>query len=282
MKRIVPLLLMLLLLTSCGAEEQAIISEVNTSTEFSMAYTAFTGTRQATISISDSATATVTGSLTSKSGSLSITIADEEGNVAFEATESTGASSFSVKLTGPANYTIDVTADNHTGSFSFQWEIIGAAVQEASSQAAPADQAPVESEPAEKAPAESSAAPSESPELSSETVEPSASPEATVPTFNVEELDWNGIFTSADGIISLELWQADSTSYEFEFTQDETVLLGVARIDLETMASASCTVNGAVIDFTWTDTQTLEVSTGGTVAALSLDPTGTYVFVEMN
>jgi hypothetical protein len=262
MKRVLSLLLvLLLLLAGCGRQTSAVISETSTATAFSMTHTAYTGHRETTLSVNDSATATVTGSLTSKSGSQTVTITDENGNVAFAADGDSGASNFTVKLTGPATYTIAVDLTDHTGSYSFEWEVLGAASQE-----------PVPSETTEAVEPE--------PVPTVETAEPEPEPSLEDTGFSVEDLDWNGVFTAENG--TLELWQADSTSYEFAFQQGEASLVGVARIDLEDLITATCTLGSATVTFTWLDTQTLSVTADGTVAALTLDPTGTYTFTGMN
>jgi hypothetical protein len=260
MKRVLPLLLvLLLLLAGCGRQTSAVISETSTATAFSMTHTAYTGHRETTLSVNDSATATVTGSLTSKSGSQTVTITDEDDNVAFAADGNSGASNFTVKLTGPATYTIAVDLTDHTGSYSFEWEVLGAASQE-------------------PRPSETTEAVEPEPVPTVETAAPEPSPADT--GFSAEDLDWNGVFSAENG--TLELWQADSSSYEFAFQQDAESLVGVARIDLEDMTTATCTLGSATVTFAWLDTRTLSVTADGTVAALTLDPTGIYTFTEMN
>ena len=286
MKRIFLLLLLLsLLLTGCGSEKTSIISEVNTASEFSMSYTSFTGTRTAAISISDSATAAVTGVLSSSSGNLSIRISDEAGNVAFAADDVSGSASFSVSLTGPGEYIIEVSADAHTGSFSFTWEVIGAAVQSESASDTWSSIQDADAEPDNTADAVSDNTAAEADEADSalsDTDTEGADTDDTNASSVFSDPNWNGIFTSADSSISLEFWLADNSSCEFAFTKGDLILMGVARIDPEIPAVASCTFSDAVVSFEWYDQETLTVTATGATAALALDPTGVYTFTEMN
>ncbi len=129
MKRLVLLFLVLCLLCTACASSQVLTSE-HTATEFSMAYERYTATESTTISVNDGATVTLTGSLVTQSGSVSVVISNADGETV-HSSENTGESfTFHVILSGPNTYTITVDCQKHTGSFSFTWETTGAQNQE--------------------------------------------------------------------------------------------------------------------------------------------------------
>lgn len=122
MKRFfVTLLALLMLLSGCtGSFVTKSSKENQNSHSFSMRYSYFNGTKVYTIDAKEEKLA-VKVDIVSDSGDLAITIAKDGEAPAYTGNQ-IPTSSFTVYLAEPGRYTVTVTANAHTGSYSFDWE----------------------------------------------------------------------------------------------------------------------------------------------------------------
>lgn len=96
--------------------------ESNSSTGISMSYEKFSGCKQRLIEVKDNAPFVITVDIVSESGSIDVYITRENGQEghSYEG-HSIQTSIFTVTLTEPGNYTIQVEAKKHIGGYSFSW-----------------------------------------------------------------------------------------------------------------------------------------------------------------
>jgi len=87
-----------------------------TKTGFSSEHDLLRGERQYTINIKEKTTMNV--KVESKDGSISAKMTDKDGNVIFEKTD-IETESFSFEIPAKGRYTVDITAEDHEGSYSF-------------------------------------------------------------------------------------------------------------------------------------------------------------------
>lgn len=129
MKRIACLLLLLTLALPMTACESALRSSgttfmcvsTETSESFSMSYEKFDGMKQYRLKTKQD-NAAVWVNIETESGTLSVkvTSADKSDTLVYEAENlQTGDFAFTVPEAG--KYTVTVTADEHSGSYSFDW-----------------------------------------------------------------------------------------------------------------------------------------------------------------
>ncbi len=113
----------LVLLSGCDLNSNNIENgnEVNTSTEISMVYDKFTGSRQTHIEVAENQPVTVVVEIVTDKGSLEATIVRDAGNDVRYEGHQIPTSSFTVGLNDPGRYTLNIKAVNHAGSFSFKW-----------------------------------------------------------------------------------------------------------------------------------------------------------------
>jgi hypothetical protein len=113
----------LILLSGCDLNSNNIENgnEVNTPTEISMVYDKFTGSRQTHIEVAENQPVTVIVEIVTDKGSLEATIVrDADNDVRYEGHQ-IPTSSFTVELSDPGRYTLNIKTVNHAGSFSFKW-----------------------------------------------------------------------------------------------------------------------------------------------------------------
>ncbi|MGM9640880.1 MAG: hypothetical protein ACI3V3_05890 [Faecousia sp.] len=87
---------------------------------FSMRYETFDGTKEYTIRVHDGQTLAVKVEIVTESGSLALTIAQKGEEPAYMGNDlqTTG---FTVYLKEAGTYRVTLTADEHSGSYSFDW-----------------------------------------------------------------------------------------------------------------------------------------------------------------
>lgn len=96
--------------------------EQNTPTKMSMSYSKFDGYRKTTIKVEENQPVTVMVAIVSEKGSLDAYIAldNDQAITAYEG-HNIPTSSFVVTLNEPGNYTLRVDANDHKGSYAFNW-----------------------------------------------------------------------------------------------------------------------------------------------------------------
>ena len=92
--------------------------ENNTLDNWTARYAFFDGSRRRTVN-ADGGPTVLVADITTASGDLGLTVADEQGNVLFSQ-QGIETSSFEIELPGKA--TVTVTGDDHKGSFSLSWD----------------------------------------------------------------------------------------------------------------------------------------------------------------
>lgn len=128
-KRILGLCLILSLFTGCSSEKTAVISqEKNESDRLYMSHEEYTGTRSTSITVGESASVTVTISVTSVSGAMDISIIKEDGTAVYQTADITSNLEMELTLDGPEKYIVTVVLKKHTGSYDITWETLGAVV----------------------------------------------------------------------------------------------------------------------------------------------------------
>ena len=114
----------MILLTGCSGSWVIINGfTYNTPTKISMRYDRFDGYKTKTLDVEAGETVVVSVKVVTNSGLLDAFIAkDNNTNDCSYQGNDIPTSSFTVNLTSEGKYTIRVDADNHSGSFSFEWE----------------------------------------------------------------------------------------------------------------------------------------------------------------
>lgn len=121
MKKLTILLfLIIFLLGLCGCSYVNIIA-VSTSSSSKMyaSYVRLNGSREHTITVKDGEPVTVTADIVTKKGTLDVYI--YQNKTYYCEKRDVPTSSFSVPLTEPGKYKLKIVADQHKGSYSFQW-----------------------------------------------------------------------------------------------------------------------------------------------------------------
>ena len=116
-----------LLLTLCSCSQASMFSEDLGSNYLHAVCQSYSGQRSCELTLSDNACINIQCSFTHKDGTLDVFITGSDGAVAYQGNGIDSSAAFVVQLTQPDNYTIRVEANHYTGSFSFEWETVGAA-----------------------------------------------------------------------------------------------------------------------------------------------------------
>ena len=121
-KRISAVLLLLMLLlavTGCEYSSTVMSSERTTPNGFSMSYKKFNGVKSYDIRTKGNG-AVITMDIVSESGTLSVRILDSDDTVVYEANDLV-TGSYVIVLPGSGKHVIKMTAEDHSGSFAFNW-----------------------------------------------------------------------------------------------------------------------------------------------------------------
>lgn len=243
-------------LLCAGCSGGSVISETSAAQAFSLSTERLSDTRETTVSVGDSASAALSASVTQKSGSLSILIADTSGDVLYSGSDIASATTFTLLLEGPADYTVKLTLSSFTGSVDFTWETVGATVTEP----------PAEPEPA---PSASQDEPDGAPSPSTEMVITNTAPEPEGSGDPAAEApEWNGRYENAGSGVVIELFWADNNTVEFRISGNGSVVTATAQIDGAEPSRA---------EYIYGDEMTLTFELTGT--ALNLTQAGTCSLV---
>ncbi len=219
-----------MLLTGCSGS----ISETVTSQSYELICETISETKQTTISVGDSATATLNAAISHKGGSLSIRIFNELDDVIYSGNDIAASNSFTLLLEGPAEYTLELNMTRFTGNCSFSWETVGALI-------------PEEPEPIEDTTAQSEDSDDTTAAVSTDVVitntsdtEPDHAEEAPAEeTPEVFTPNWNSKYENADIGVTIEFFLMDSNFVEFQITGLGSVITSTAQIMEDAPESAS-------------------------------------------
>ena len=92
--------------------------ENNTLDNWTARYSFFDGSRRRTVN-ADGGPTVLVADITTASGDLGLTVADEQGNVLFSQ-QGIETSTFEIEI--PGKVTVKITGDDHKGSFSLSWQ----------------------------------------------------------------------------------------------------------------------------------------------------------------
>jgi hypothetical protein len=207
------LLALALICVGCSGDS-VVISESSTAQSFSLSCERLSDTWEIPIPVGESASVTLSASVSRKHGSVSILIADTVGDVIYSGSDIASATSFNLMLEGPAEYTVQLTTNDFTGTLDLKWETVGVSTADL--------------------PAASGA------ENAGDAAQPSASSDSDVVITNnptesddpvTEVPDWNGTFYNADNGVTIELFWGDNNSVEFQISGNGSVVTATARID---------------------------------------------------
>lgn len=95
--------------------------ENNSSTSMQMSYEKFTGTRTTTLKVKENEEVEVRVNIVTESGSIHLSITDEDGNQAYQGNELSESTMFTVNLTA-GTYKIKVEGKDHKGSYRINWD----------------------------------------------------------------------------------------------------------------------------------------------------------------
>ena len=113
------LLVMLLTVTGCEFSSTVMSSERTTPNGFSMSYKKFNGVRNYDIRTEGNG-AVITMDIVSESGKLGVRILDRDDTVVYEANDLV-TGSYVIVLPGSGKHVIKMTAEDHRGSYAFDW-----------------------------------------------------------------------------------------------------------------------------------------------------------------
>ncbi len=234
-----------LALAACSGGE--IISETTGARAYSLSCDRLTDTREATVSVGDSAAATLTASISRGRGSLSVRISGSDGAEVYAGNGIASSTSFTLLLEGPADYTVALSCDGFTGSVDLTWETVGAGVANADApEGADANDVTITNTAPGPAPASG------------------------------EIPDWNGTFENAGTGVSIALAWADNNTVEFQLSGLGSVVTATARIDGQTPSKAVYSY-GEETTLTFTlSGGALTVEQAGTCSLVPDDISGTY------
>ena len=123
MKRFLAILLLVstLLLTGCEftSSTKLMCVSKSTTTSFSMSYAKFSGTEKHTLRTKSDAPV-VMATIESESGTLKVTILDENKAVVYEQ-DALETGVYTITLPGRGKYTVRMDAQDHVGSYHFEW-----------------------------------------------------------------------------------------------------------------------------------------------------------------
>ncbi len=263
-KRLLPALLALVLALVLGAcSGGKIISETSDLHAYSLSCERLTDTRQAAVSVGESASATLSASISRGRGSLSVRISGSDGSEVYAGNDIASSTSFTLMLEGPETYTVSLTCDGFTGSVDLTWETVGAvgAAPEPSADPAPADGMTITN----NAP---DAAPEAEPDASSDAAQ-DAPADAGTP-------DWNGTFENTATGVTISLAWADNHTVEFQLSGLGSVVTATARIDSLDRSRADYSYGDEMTLTFRLDEDGLAVAQDGTCTLIPDDISGTY------
>ena len=245
-KRLLPALLALaLVLGACSGGK--IISETSDLHAYSLSCERLTDTRQAAVSVGESASATLSASISRGRGSLSVRISGSDGSEVYAGNDIASSTSFTLLLEGPETYTVSLTCDGFTGSVDLTWETVGAVG------AAPEP-------PADPAPADGMTITNNAPDAAPD-AEQDTAPDAGTP-------DWNSTFENTATGVTISLAWADNHTVEFQLSGLGSVVTATARID---------SLDRSRADYSYGDEMTLTFCLGEDGLAVAQDGTCTLI-----
>ena len=124
MRRLLPLLLVLLLCAGC-VFGQAMFSEDRGETHYGGVCERYTGPQSCVLTLGENACINLRCTVERKSGELDINVGCGAENYEYAGLQENVE--LVLQLTEPGDYTLSVDADNFSGSFRFEWETVGAA-----------------------------------------------------------------------------------------------------------------------------------------------------------
>ncbi len=118
---IIAILIIVLCVSGCTNGGYSTIKSVEkgTSKYWQMSYEKFNGNKKYTLKSSEDGEHTFNIEIITNSGTLGLTIKDEDGTSIYNGNE-LPSSSFEVKANGKGKYTIEAKANNHNGSFNIK------------------------------------------------------------------------------------------------------------------------------------------------------------------
>ena len=247
-KRLLPALLALVLALVLGAcSGGKIISETSDLHAYSLSCERLTDTRQAAVSVGESASATLSASISRGRGSLSVRISGSDGSEVYAGNDIASSTSFTLLLEGPETYTVSLTCDGFTGSVDLTWETVGAvgAAPEPPADPAPADGMTITNN-----------APGAAPDAEQDTATDTGTP------------DWNGTFENTATGVTISLAWADNHTVEFQLSGLGSVVTATARID---------SLDRSRADYSYGDEMTLTFCLGDSGLAVAQDGTCTLI-----
>jgi hypothetical protein len=116
------ILIMIFSLNGCAKSCSFQIGAVENSSSHKMSgsYYKLNGTKTKEITVKDGETLDISVDIKTKSGSIDVFIYNENKEYSYEGND-VPTSTFTVSLTEPGKYTIEVKAKNHKGGYSFEW-----------------------------------------------------------------------------------------------------------------------------------------------------------------
>lgn len=263
-KRLLPALLALALALVLGAcSGGKIISETSDLHAYSLSCERLTDTRQAAVSVGESASATLSASISRGRGSLSVRISGSDGSEVYAGNDISSSTSFTLLLEGPETYTVSLTCDGFTGSVDLTWETVGAvgAAPEPSADPAPADGMTITNN-----------APDAAPDTEQDNA-PDAGQDAPA---DAGTPDWNGTFENAATGVTISLAWADNHTVEFQLSGLGSVVTATARIDSLDRSRADYSYGDEMTLTFRLDEDGLAVAQDGTCTLIPDDISGTY------
>ncbi len=121
MKKVISAIAAMAIILSCLSGCLFMSYETKTGDYWKISYQKFNGSRDCTIKLSGEGEHTFTIDIVTNSGTLGLSIEDENGTSIYDSDE-LSTSSFEVKADGAGKYTIRFEAEDHSGSFEVKWE----------------------------------------------------------------------------------------------------------------------------------------------------------------
>ncbi len=255
-RRWIILCLILLLVPSlCGCnliQSSSVYSEINNASELSMVCSRYSGTKQTSLSVSDSSSATLNGVLSITKGSCAVHVTNDSGGNIYSGENISASTNFCLLLDGPATYYITVDCSRMSGSFSFTWDFVGSA--------------PTIAIPDEFVDPEADA-------------QPPASNTGSAPDSgsNVSTDVWSGSFHCETLDAHAEIELTDTQFFAFRLTRGDLTYIGVAQISAETPSVATYTGGDGITLSFYRSGSLLEVTQTGQCDTLAEDLTGDYL-----
>ncbi len=114
------ILLIIILLSGCGSGSFIGSFQYSTSRKMSASYMYFSGSKRTTLTVKEGTPVEISVDIETKKGNLDATIYNEDGEYSYEG-RALETDTFTVTLSKPGKYTIEVVADKHKGSYKFTW-----------------------------------------------------------------------------------------------------------------------------------------------------------------